>query len=457
MSNEMQATENPIGLRFVVLGLGALALSMVMGLIASFKYLYPEALADFNFHQLRPLHVSLAVSWIFLAAIGSIYHYLHNMTDLKLKAPWAATAHFWIFLITGLVIIGHYVMGTFGGREYWAYPPILSLPIFLTWIMFGLNYFMTVLQEKKRWPVYYWMWGTGVIFFLITFTEAHLWVLPFFKENIVRELTVQWKAYGALVGSWNMLLYGTAMFVMERIGGDKDVAHSKKAFGLYFLSLTALMFGWAHHAYAVPMAESIRMAAYAVSMAELFILGKIIWDWRGTLTTREKCCHSQAYNFIFAADIWVFLNLILAILISIPAFNIYSHGTHITVSHAMGTTIGINTMILLGSVFFMIEEKYGCETGCLNSKMATYGYWILNISLFVFLGSLLMAGVVEGFNTWDSFFERAEAAEPYLVVFAFSGFGLLLGFGMVIIAAIKFLLPYAFARNGQTKQTSEQH
>ena len=83
-------------------------------------------------------------------------------------------------------------------------------------------------------------------------------------------------------------------------------------------------------------------------MTELFILGKIIWDWRASLSGYQKFRFRRPYRFLFAADIWVFINLVLALVISVPAFNLFTHGTHVIVAHTMGATIGINTMILLG-------------------------------------------------------------------------------------------------------------
>ena len=59
------------------------------------------------------------------------------------------------------------------------------------------------------------------MFLLFTFSEAYLWLFPYFRNNIVLDMTIQWKAYGALTGSWNMLVYGTAIFVMERIRAMK--------------------------------------------------------------------------------------------------------------------------------------------------------------------------------------------------------------------------------------------
>lgn len=441
MEQSNMNANNRSGVAFIMLGLMSLGACVLMGVLGAFKYLYPEALSGFEFHQLRPIHVSLAVAWIFLGAIGGIYHYLPNFRGLTLAWPKAMQLHFWIFVVTGIAILGAYLMGNFGGREYWAYPPALSIPIFATWIMFGINILFTMKKEKGPWPVYYWMWMTGIIFFLITFTEAHLYLIPFFNENVIRETTIQWKSYGALVGSWNMLVYGTAIFVMERISGNEKLAHSNEAFLLYILSFIALMVGWSHHVYAVPSAPWIRMLGYTVSMAELAILADIIWKWRKSLTPDQKHAHRQSYRFIFAADIWVFLNLILAILISIPAFNLFSHGTHITVAHAMGTTIGINTMILMGSVFLIVEELKGTAFAGWSKTWANHGFWFTNISLVVFLGALMIAGSMEAFTEWEDFYEQSEAIVPFLLAFSISGIGLLGGLWMVVMAALNMLKP----------------
>ena len=428
-----------IGLRFMRLGLLALAAGMLFGVIGGFQFLFPDFLRELLFTKTRPLHVSMVIAWIFLAAIGGIYHYLPRRCELKLSWPQAATWHYWIFLVTGLVILGCYVTGRFGGREYLEYPVVLSIPIFLSWILFGLNYFRTAQKCKEPWPVYFWMWGTGIIFFLITFTEAYLWLIPFFRDSMVREIIVQWKSYGALTGSWNMLVYGTAIFVASRISENPAIARSKLAYSLYFLGLFNLMFGWAHHTYLVPSATWIRTFAYAVSMTELLILGKILWDWRSSLEEYQIHRYCNSYRFLFAADIWVFVNLILALIISVPAFNLFTHGTHITVAHAMGSTIGINTMILLASVFYVIREELPREVHAACSRQVGVGYRIANISLAIFFVALLIAGVGKGFYDGGSFQEMMEKIRPALLVFAVSGIGLMLGLWIVIWHAFRLL------------------
>ena len=429
MSN---ADRTNVGLRFMRLGMLVLAVGMLFGVIGGFQFLFPEFLRELLFTKTRPLHVSMVVAWIFLIAIGGIYYYLPRQCHYKLWSERAATAHFWIFVVTGVAILACYLSGKFGGREYFEFPPVLSIPIFLSWILFGCNYFMTVRQEQEPWPVYYWMWGTGIVFFFITYTEAHLWLLPYFRETMVREIMVQWKSYGALTGSWNMLVYGTALFIATRISGDTAAARSRMAFGLYFLGLFNLMFGWAHHTYLVPSATWIRTFAYFVSMTELFIFGKIIWDWRGSLQDWQKNRYCSAYRFLFAADIWVFINLGLALIISVPALNLITHGTHITVAHAMGSTIGINSMILLASIFYVVREALPQEAHAPCTRPVQLGFWIANISLAVFFTALILAGIGKGLSNAASFQEMMLSIRPFLIVFTLSGVTLMLGLWIVL-------------------------
>jgi nitric oxide reductase subunit B len=431
-------SKNP-GKAFVLLGLLALAFGMVFGAIGAIQFLVPDFFSFLPFHKIRPLHVSLVVAWIFSGAIGGIYYYLENYLQLKLYSVRLATIHFWIFVITGIAVVISYFIGKFGGREYWEFPPILAIPIAVSWILFGINILKTVLSFKDKYPVYLWMWLTGIFYFFFTFTESYVWIFNYFSDEPVRELTMQWKSYGALVGSWNMLVYGTALFLTEAIGGDKKAANSNLAYLLYLLGLVNLMFGWAHHIYILPSAEWIRMLAYAISMTELLILAKIIWNWKSSLSDSAKKLYIASYRFLFASDSWILINLILAILISIPAINLFSHGTHITVAHAMGSTIGINTMILMASVFYLMNRAYGFEGG----KLELYGLWVSNISLVIFFSSLILAGVVKGVGMIGDgldFHAAMEHAYPYLVVFAASGVGLAVGFLMVIWRVVKLLV-----------------
>jgi nitric oxide reductase subunit B len=301
-----------------------------------------------------------------------------------------------------------------------------------------INFFASIPFRFNNAPAYLWMWATGILFYFITMTEAQLWLLPYFNNNIVRDLTIQWKALGSMVGSWNMLVYGTGMYIMEAITKDKMVSRSKTAYFFYFLSLTNLMFNWGHHTYIVPSSPLVKEISYIISMTELLFIGKIIFTWRQSYLAAKMNYHYLPFRILSTGDLWVLLNLILAVSISIPAINRYTHGTHITVAHAMGTTIGINTMLLLGSIFFIVDQ---INPGTLKKlkKYFSFSMRLLNVSLMVFWVSLLISGVIKSMDVQrkDAFAVIMQDLQPYFKIFTGSGILVMLGLFLILIPLVK--------------------
>lgn len=277
------------------------------------------------------------------------------------------------------------------------------------------------------------MWLTGAVFFLFTYLESYLWLIPFVGKNLVKDITIQWKSYGSMVGSWNMLIYGSGFYLMEKISGSQQYSRSRLAFLLYFLGFFNLLFNWGHHIYTLPAPAYVQYISYSVSMTELLILGRIIYKWRDSVSAARKFAHLNSYRFLLAADVWVFLTLTLAIAMSIPAINVYTHGTHITVAHTMGATIGINSFLLLAMITDIFRSP---ATQTIRSKSSAIGFWLLNGSLLLFWISLIGAGVQK--SIWAlsmhqvAYGTMMQQSRPWFVLFFIGGIGIATGFWLVI-------------------------
>lgn len=425
---------------FIAAGLLSLLLGLLCGLLAGFQYVVPDFIKEtLPFTALRPLHTLFVVSWILLTATGGIYYYLSRNSNEKPTNQLLVKTHFWIFILTGLGIALSYLFRNFAGKEYLEFPSYFYFPIVSGWLLFGIQYFKTLAATFKTWPVYYWMWATGIVMMIYHFTEAHLWMLSYFKSHFIQNTALQWKAGGSYVGSWNMLVYGTAIYVMTKISQDERYATSGKAFFFYFLGLTNLMFGWAHHVYIVPTAPWIRYLAYGISMTEWIILASIIYDWKKNLNQDQKTAFPIAHQFMRLADFWVFLNIILALLISIPAINLFTHGTHITVAHSMGTTIGINTLILLSSVTYILESNQ-CS---LSVTKIRFGIRLFQTSFVLFWGCLLLMGVRKAhwtfFDETLSFSQFQDVMHWFYLLFVLFGLGIFIGLYRIVFELLNGL------------------
>lgn len=425
-------------------GIILLLLGLVFGVLGAMQYAIPGFLKEqLSFEKIRPLHVSSVVFWIILTSTGALISYLQEHTGKSVHSTIFLRIQCYLFVLAIICIFTCYFAGIFGGREYWEYPPYISILIILGWVLLLINYLKSIKSLKQQ-PVYIWMWLTGIVFFLFTFSESYLWLFPYFKNNIINDMTIQWKSYGSMVGAWNMLIYGSSFFLMGKINNNNTIAYNKSAFALYFIGLFNLMFNWGHHIYTLPTHQYIRQISYGVSMTELILLGHIIYDWKKHLSSAHKFNSIMSFRFLLAADAWILLNLILAIGMSIPAINLYTHGTHITVAHAMGTTIGINSMLLLA---FAVDILLGAEQNKQSAnKWISIGFWTCNTSLFLFWVTLIITGMIKA--KWQMSTEPIAFSimmlqlKPLFMVLLFSGTILAMGFSFILLPILK-KKPYA--------------
>ncbi len=445
--NQNQMKGKKYILSFLFLALVSLFISVTGGLWASYQYLHPDFTKDFwHFAKIRPIHVVSSVSWIVLSATGSIYYFLMAKEGKRGLSLSLIKWHFYIFLISGAAIYLSIITGKVGGREFFVFAPVIMIGILAGWVFFAVNYLKNARLRAQDMPVYYWMWGTGMVFMIYHLIEAHFWVLPYFRENFIRDFTIQWKSVGSFVGSWNQLVYGLSIYLMCKIKGDDSLARGKKVFFFYFLGLANLMFGWAHHIYILPTRPWVRITSYLMSMTEWVILLNIIFTFIKSMKREKRRHHLIAYKFMLAADFWIFVNLILALLISIPAINYHTHGTHITVTHTMGSMIGINTMILLSAILYISS---GLHPGFSVRKGLQYAFALLNISLAVFLISLFMAGI--GKSRWMAedmpvpFAVLQDGLIPWYRTMFYSGWGIFISLTWILMPAGKILIKYFFS------------
>jgi nitric oxide reductase subunit B len=140
------------------------------------------------------------------------------------------------------------------------------------------------------------------------------------------------------------------------------------------------------------------------------------------------------------------MNLLLALFMSVPAINRYTHGTHITVAHAMGTTIGINTMILLGSIAYILKMDAGGNKKLRMDIKA--GYWLSQISLLVFWLALIIAGIIKGYQMQvlhvTVFSQIMAPVLEALKIFLYSGITLAIGITVIAVCMLRIVWASVF-------------
>ena len=153
-----------------------------------------------------------------------------------------------------------------------------------------------------------------------------------------------------------------------------------------------------------------------------------------------------------AAKWWTVAILVTSVFISIPPLNAVIHGTYAVTGHAMGATIGIDTMILLGACIWIIGEHLRGIDGegsdqplhCEAMRRTVIG---LNLSVAALVLWLHVAGVVTGVTRMG--FAPGEAYVPPAWLAATSGPVFAATGALAVVFFVRLLhtlLPLAFRR-----------
>ena len=442
-------------LMFIRGGLIAMAITLLGGILSAL-YSVPALAPSFqsiglDLRQLRPIHTAFAAAWIFLGGVAVVHRWLQDHGGVATAGDrWRLRIQVGSWAIAGLGILVTLAMGIGSGREYVGFHPVFSVFILLGWICFVWNFFRVAGPDFFERPLYLTMWGVGMLFFVVTFVEQHLYLLPSFFGNPVQDLQVQWKATGTLVGSFNLFVYGSIIYIGERISRDARYGHSRLAYALFAVSLLNSFTNFAHHSYHLPQDHIVKWISFVVSMLEITILCRAVYElWRLVNATDEQAFCAARGSFA-ASKYWTVFILLSSVLISIPPLNALIHGTYVVTGHAMGATIGIDTMILLGAVIWILSEHLQAREGELASAVlhtaGVKGIVVgLNLSVAALVLWLHVSGVITGvtragFSPGETYVPPTWLANWNGVLFTATGVVALLFFVLLLAR----LVPVAF-------------
>jgi nitric oxide reductase subunit B len=233
------------------------------------------------------------------------------------------------------------------------------------------------------------------LLFVWTFLEQHLWLLPGVFADPVVDRRIEWKATGALVGSFNLFVYGTVIWLGERLSGDARYGQSRLAWSLFGIGLLNSFTNYAHHTYHLPQSHLVKQVSFGVSMLEIAILWRAIRDVALLARDRTPRPYRAVRAFLTAGKWWSAAMLLQSVLISVPPLNSVIHGTYVVTSHAMGTMIGIDSMVLLGATAFLLGERHG-DAPALDGPRSRAAVVALNAATGLLVTWLSVVGVADG-------------------------------------------------------------
>lgn len=442
-------------LLFIRGGLIAIAITLAGGMLGAL-YSVPALAPTFqslgmDLRQLRPVHTTFASAWIFLGGVAVVHRWLQDYGGVPTAGDrLRMRVQIMSWSLAGLGILVTLALGIGSGREYVGFHPIFSALILLGWLCYAWNFFRIAGPGFFERPLYVTMWGVGMLFFIVTFVEQHLYLLPAIYENPLQDLQVQWKATGTLVGAFNLFVYGSVIYIGERISRDPSYGHSRVAYSLFAVGLLNSFTNFAHHTYHLPQSHLVKWISFVVSMMEIIILCRAVYDLWSLVKKTDQSEFCAARGSFGASKFWSVFILLSAVLISIPPLNAIIHGTYAVTGHAMGATIGIDSMVLIGAIIWILGEHMRAREGddastVLHTPAMRRIVVGLNLGVAALVGWLHLSGLITGvtraaFAPGEVYVPPAWLASWNGILFATTGFVAMVFF----VALLAKLMPVAF-------------
>lgn len=445
--------------------LSCVLLSLLFGALSALYYVpgisAQMVRANISLVQLRPLHLTFASAWIFLGAAAGAYKFLFDRFGEPTEADMRRfRLQMTCWGVAGLGALVTLPLGITSGREYIGFHPAFSALIWFGWLLFAWTFFSKVRRGFFAQPVYVYMWGVGILFFLWTFAEGHAYLLPWVNQHPIADLQIQWKSCGTLVASFNQMVYGSLIYLAVRKTGDERIGQSTAAFALFWIGLLNSFTNYAHHTYHLPQSHFIKWTAFLVSMLEIIILVRVFQEVTAALRKQVKpyrTSYSVSDTFLGMSKRWNMFLLTLALAISVPPWNALIHGTHVVMAHAMGSELAIDSYILLGVFAFLLASifpKREVSEEVIQNPAVRSAVRRINAFLMALVGLLLISGFTTGVQRY-----LAQPMPAWLDVFPYGLVILGIGLAWSLVSLIAnwaplFLRPERYKEWGTSVPSS---
>ena len=140
---------------------------MSVGLLIALQLAWPELNLGpyFHFGRLRPVHTNVVIFGFTLGVVfAGSYYGVQRLCRARLPSDFLARLHLWLWNI-GLVLAGlSLVSGHTSSKEYAELEWPLDIVIVVIWVIYGVNFFGTVVRRRER-GLYaaIWFWGATIL------------------------------------------------------------------------------------------------------------------------------------------------------------------------------------------------------------------------------------------------------------------------------------------------------
>ena len=422
-----------------------LVLASVAGLISSIKMHEPDWWVQYGwitFGRIRPIHLNMvAYGWCSLAGIGVAIWLIPRLLKTELvgaKYALLGGALWTIGVFAGTVAIA---MGYSDGLEWLEYPWQIDILLVIGGALVGVPLWLTLLNRKvKHLYVSVWYIGAGLLWFPILFLIANWPGLHFG----VQQASMNWWFGHNVLGLWfTPIGLAASYYFIPKVIGKPIHSYNLSLLGFWSLAFFYSQVG-GHHLIGGPVPSWLITISIVQSMMMVIPVFAVAVNQHMTVLGNFRAlAYSPTLRFIVLGAMMYTAASVQGSLEALRSVNTITHFTHYTVAHAHLGLYGFFSMVMFGSIYFIMPRVMNWEWP--YPKLISLHFWLVLVGFAIYFIWLSIGGWLQGLAMLDEktpFMQSVALTLPYLKARSIGGG--LMTLGHLVFAAHFFAMGWKF-------------
>ncbi len=368
-----------------------LCLQIVYGFIMGFAHIGYDVLHDWiPFNTARAVHTNLLVVWLLMGFMGSTYFIIPEESDSELYSVKLAYLQLISLLLVGVAAIIGFHFNWWEGRKFLEIPRELDYLVVINVLLFLFVTGMTILKGKR-------FTTTGLVLYMGLLFAALLYLpgMLDFDNQTMDSFYRWWVVHLWVEGVWELIMGGILCYLLIKLTGvDREVIE-KWLYIIVGLTFLSGILGTGHHYYYIGAPRYwLMIGGFFSALEPLAFLGMAIYAVAMARKGGRKHPNKIALSWSLGCAILSFVGAgFLGMAHTLPAINMFTHGTLITAMHAHLAFWGAYAMIVFAMIAYALPLLTGRKLW--DSTLAIYAYWMSNIGMIAMTVSFGIAGVTQ--------------------------------------------------------------
>jgi cytochrome c oxidase cbb3-type subunit 1 len=422
-----------------------LVLASLAGLISSIKMHEPDWWVQYGwltFGRIRPIHLNMvAYGWCSLAGIGVAIWLIPRLLKTELvgaKYALVGGGLWTIGVFAGTVAIA---MGYSDGLEWLEYPWQIDILLVIGGALVGVPLWLTLLNRKvKHLYVSVWYIGAGLLWFPILFLIANWPGLHFG----VQQASMNWWFGHNVLGLWfTPIGLAASYYFIPKVIGKPIHSYNLSLLGFWSLAFFYSQVG-GHHLIGGPVPSWLITISIVQSMMMVIPVFAVAVNQHMTVLGNFRAlAYSPTLRFIVLGAMMYTAASVQGSLEALRSVNTITHFTHYTVAHAHLGLYGFFSMVMFGSIYFIMPRVMNWEWP--YPKLISLHFWLVLVGFAIYFIWLSIGGWLQGLAMLDEktpFMQSVALTIPYLKARSIGGG--LMTLGHLVFAAHFFAMGWKF-------------